>query len=254
LKIKCISLNLWDGGNLLPNIFKFLEEHADADLILLQEAYNSPDPALIENYRSVEVLQAKTGLPYAHFAPMVLDKLLIGKVEAGNAILSKFPILSSDVQFFDETYRERNAYDITGNPTMPRILQHVVVDAEGTKLNLYNLHGVWDLDGDNYSELRQNMSRVIRENVQGKQRAILAGDSNAKPTNKAMRDIEDCMFSVFGDGLKTTYNMRRKTNPGFATAACDVMYVSPDIKVIEKSCPDVDISDHLPLIVTLDIS
>jgi endonuclease/exonuclease/phosphatase family metal-dependent hydrolase len=253
VKIKCISLNLWDGGNLLPNILKFLDAHSDADLILLQETYNSGDPAMIANYRSVEVLQAKTGLPHVHFAPMVLDKLLIGKVEDGNTILSRFPILASDVQFFDEPYRERNPYDIAECPTMPRILQHVVVDAEGSKLNIYNLHGVWDLDGDNYSPQRQTMSQVIRQNVQGKEKAILAGDSNAKPTNKAMRDIEDYMVRVFGDELKTTYNMRRKNDPGYATAACDVMYVSSDIKVVEKDCPDVDISDHLPLVVTLDI-
>ncbi len=252
MKITCISLNLWNGGSLLPNILKFFDEHA-ADLYLLQEAYNSPDPALIENYRSVEVLQAKSGLPYANFAPMLLDKLLIGKVEAGNAVLSRYPIISSDIHFFDQPYRERDGYDPAEWPTSPRILQHVVVDTQGRELHVFNLHGVWDLDGDRFSPTRQKMSQVIRDSVRGKKNVILAGDSNARPTNKAMRDIENELVSVFGTELKSTYNMRRKDNSGYATAACDQMYVSSDIQILSAACPMVDISDHLPLVVTLAI-
>lgn len=253
MKLTCLSLNLWEGGNLFPNIYKFLEKHTDADLMLFQEAYNASDPAFVDNFRSVEILKAKTGLPYASFAPMALDRLLIGKVDSGNLVLSKYPITSSEVLFFDEPYRERDPHDPAEWASTPRILQHVVIDAEGQQLHVYNLHGVWDLDGDSYSPQRQLMSRVIVENVQGKANVILAGDSNAKPTNKAMRNIETHLVSVFGTGLKTTYNMRRKSNPGYASAACDVMYVSSNIKVLGKECPDVDISDHLPLIATLQL-
>jgi endonuclease/exonuclease/phosphatase family metal-dependent hydrolase len=56
---------------------------------------------------------------------------------------------------------------------------------------------------------------------------------------------------VFGEELKTTFNMKHKDNPGYATAAVDMMFISPDIKVSEKACPEVDVSDHLPLVVQL---
>lgn len=84
-----------------------------------------------------------------------------------------------------------------------------------------------------------------------KPHVILAGDTNAKPTNQAMRNLEKHFVSVFGDELTTTFNMKRKTNPGYATAAVDLMYISPDLEVIQKACLDVDVSDHLPLVVTL---
>ncbi len=48
--------------------------------------------------------------------------------------------------------------------------------------------------------------------------------------------------------------MRRKKDPGYATSAVDVVYVSPEIKIISRDCPNVDISDHLPLVATLDIA
>jgi endonuclease/exonuclease/phosphatase family metal-dependent hydrolase len=67
-----------------------------------------------------------------------------------------------------------------------------------------------------------------------------------------MRAIEEHLTSVFGNSLTTTFNMRRKENPGYATAAVDLMYISNDLRVTGKDCPDVDISDHLPLVVTLE--
>jgi endonuclease/exonuclease/phosphatase family metal-dependent hydrolase len=253
MTIKCISLNLWDGGNLFPNVTAFLKEHADADILLLQEVYNAHDPGFVENYRSLDALRGHLNYPYEAFAPAMLDKLLIGKVELGNAILSKFPITASDIQFFNDPYRERNPYDLAENPTAPRILQHAAIDFNGTELDVYNLHGVWDLNGDNYSERRRKMSETIISSVQNKKHVLLAGDSNAKPTNPALRNIEEHLTSVFGNEIQTTYNMHRKDNPGYATAACDVMFVSPDIRIVDKSCPDIDISDHLPLIATLEI-
>jgi endonuclease/exonuclease/phosphatase family metal-dependent hydrolase len=66
-----------------------------------------------------------------------------------------------------------------------------------------------------------------------------------------MRQVGQHLTSVFGDSLKTTFNISRKDNPGYATAAVDMMFVSSDIEVIEKACPAVDVSDHLPLVVQL---
>lgn len=253
MKIKCISLNLWNGGNLFPNILAFLNEHTDASILMFQEVYNAHDPGLVENFRSLDALREHFNYPYEVFAPAMLDKLLVGKIESGNAILSKYPITSSDVQFFSDPYRERDAYDPTENPSAPRILQHAVLDIDGTTLDVYNLHGVWDLDGDRYSERRQRMSETIINTVRDKKNVLFAGDSNALPTNPALRKIEKHLTSVFGDDIKTTYNMRRKDNPGYATAACDVVFVSPGIRIVEKVCPNVDISDHLPIIATLEI-
>lgn len=252
MKLKVVSLNLWMGGYLFPNIISFLKEH-DPDILLLQEVFNAHDTGLVENYRSLDALQATFDYPYQDFAPAYLERLIVGKVDKGNAVLSKFPIVSSDLQFFNEPYGEWDAYDPSGYPKLPRNLQHVVVNADGQEVHVYNFQGVYDLNGDNYSERRRNMSRMIIKSVRDKPNVILAGDTNAKLTNQAMRDIEEHLTSVFGDKLQTTFNMRRKDNPGYATAAVDLMYVSPGIQVLNKECPDVDISDHRPLVVELGI-
>jgi len=254
MEIKFICLNLWQGGNLFDAILQFLEQE-DADIIALQEVYDSKDLTLADKYRSIEVIRQHLGSAYHFdFAPAFLDNRKEGKIVQGNAVFSKFPIKSSNVTFFNEPYREDYTEVPANFPSCPRNLEHVVLQADARDIHIFNLQGVWDLDGDNYSERRQKMSEKIIDAVKGKTNVIFAGDTNSKPTNKAMRDIEQYLVSVFGDTLKSSFNMRRKTNPGYATAAVDLMYVSPDVQVLSHECRDIDISDHLPLIAKLRFS
>lgn len=237
----------------MPGIVAFLKKE-DADILLLQEVYDGTDPALPENYRSIQVLLRELGYRYHDFQPAMLDIVPEGKIEHGNAILSKLPITSSSNTFFSDPYRERHAHDPKEWPTTPRSLQHVTVSASERELNLYNFQGVWDLDGDNYSDPRKKMTEVILEQIRGKSHVILAGDTNATPGNQAITLIEHHLKNVFGRELTTSFNMRRKDNPGYATACVDMMFVSSDISVLDHSCPDIDISDHLPLVVTVRVN
>lgn len=252
MKLKFICLNLWWGGNLFPDIIEFLREE-DADIVVLQEVHDGRDPGLKDRLRSMQTLKRELGYPYQDFAEALVLKLPEGRVPSGNAVLSKYRITGRSVTpLFDSTKSEY--LDIPEQwPIFPRILQHVSLDTPSGEVNVFNMHGVWDLDGDNPSPQRRIMIDRTLAAIDDKPNVLLAGDTNATSGNPLLRDIEARLTSVFGNGLKSTFNMRRKTNPGYATAAVDHMYVSPDIKVLSKDCPDVDISDHLPLVVTLEI-
>ncbi len=252
MTLKFISLNLWWGGNLFPQIIDFLRAE-DADIVALQEVHDGKDPALKDRLRSMQVLKQELGYPHQEFALAHMLILPEGTLPSGNAVLSKFPITNSAVTFlFDPT---QTAYFDKPEqwPILPRILQGTSLDTPVGEVNVFNIHGVWDLDGDSPSPQRQTMVERTFEAIQGKSNVILAGDTNANQNNPVLLDIEKRLTSVFGRELASTFNMRRKDNPGYATAAVDHMYVSPNIKVLSHSCPDVDVSDHLPLIATLEI-
>jgi endonuclease/exonuclease/phosphatase family metal-dependent hydrolase len=248
--VKVVSLNLWQGGNLFPAILEFLEKE-NPDILLCQEAYNGTGD-LPKNHRTVEVIQERFKFPHSKFGAMFKDMERDG-IDSGLALFSKFPIASHEVTFFIGAYSERFESDPNSWATSPRLLQHAVVQLPETQLNVFNMHGVWDLDGDNFGERRRIMRDAFLKAVKGKTNVVLAGDSNAKPTNPAMQALEGPLKSVFGKELVSTFNMRRKDNPGYATAAVDLMYVSPNIQVVDKACPDVDISDHRPIMATLEI-
>jgi endonuclease/exonuclease/phosphatase family metal-dependent hydrolase len=253
MTVKVVCLNLWLGGRLMDGIIDFLRQQ-DADILLLQEVFASDDPKAPANYRSLETITEQLPFRYSDFAPALVDNMPEGKVLSGNAVLSKFPIIDKDVIFFRESFSERpHPEDPQYMPSSPRNLQHVELETPAGKLNVYNFQGVWDLDGDNYSDRREEMSQKIITAVEGKKNVILAGDTNAQPTNKAMKDIEQHLRSAFGTELKSTFNMKHKTNPGYATARVDMIFTSPGIKALEKQCHDVDVSDHLPLSATLEI-
>lgn len=252
MRVKFLSLNLWHGI-LIDRCIDFLKEQ-DADIVILQEVHSSNDSKLPAALRSLEVIQERLRYEYQDFAPGLLFDHPEGKIPNGNAILSKFKIVNTDYEFFQEKFNN-NYEDIPENyPKYPRILQHVELDTPIGKMNVFNFHGVWDLDGDSYSDRRKEMSEKIIKAVKDKSNVLLGGDTNAKPTNRAIKDIEQYLKSVFGDSLKSTFNMSRKDNPGYATAAVDMLFVSPNIKVIDKECPDVDISDHLPVVATLEVA
>ena len=252
MKLKVISINLWDGGRLLEEALDFIVQQ-DPDILALQEVCDSKNPSLEARFRTLDILKERLSYVSYHYAPEFIDNRQEGRIPQGNAVFSKFPIVDSSVVFFDRPLDE-NYVELPENfATISHNLQHLLLDTPGGGINFYNFHGVWDLDGDNFSPPRKNMSATIMKAIAGKENVILVGDTNAKPTNQAIRNIEKNLKSVFGDMATTTFNMRRKDNPGYATAAVDMIFVSKNIRVISSDIPDVDISDHLPLVATLDL-
>jgi endonuclease/exonuclease/phosphatase family metal-dependent hydrolase len=253
MTFKFISLNLWWGGNLFDQIVEFLESE-QADVIALQEVFDGHDPSLPERLRSMDALKARLNYPHQRFAHSHILAMPEGKLPSGNALLSRFPIVDQTVTYLFEATRDEYQDVPEQWPIFPRILQGVKLDTPAGEINVFNIHGVWDLDGDNPSEARKTMVEKTLQAVADKPNVLLTGDTNATTGNPLLRDIDKRLTSVFGNELTSTFNMRRKDRPGYATAAVDHMWVSPEIKVLSHSCPDVDISDHLPLIATLELS
>jgi endonuclease/exonuclease/phosphatase family metal-dependent hydrolase len=253
MKLKVVSLNLWNGGRRMEPALNFLRSQ-DADIVFLQEVYNGESQEVEPRFRSMQVLEAELGYPHAEFAPAMLDTLPEGSFPVGNAILAKYPLHAQKTSFFNEPFHELKSTDPKTFKTMPRILQQAVCETPSGISNLFNVHGVWDLDGDNFGDRRRRMRDIILADIADNQNVILAGDTNAQPTNEMWLAIEECLDSVFGVELKSTFNMKHKTNPGYATARVDMIFTSPNIQVLEKQCHEADVSDHLPLSATVELS
>jgi endonuclease/exonuclease/phosphatase family metal-dependent hydrolase len=97
------------------------------------------------------------------------------------------------------------------------------------------------------------MVEKITERIKGKERVILAGDFNFNPDTESGKKIEKFLINIFKDEIRSTFNTRRKENPAFKNVIVDMIYISSDLKIIERYSPDVDVSDHLPLVCVLEI-
>lgn len=251
MKIKFLQLNIWNGGKLLENLETLLVDQMP-DIACFQEVFGGSGAGLPRSYKTIEEFQKIFPGYYYHFAPSFGDIDSHGTFDRGNAIFSKFPIVSSNITFFDLPYRVFAEQKERNFEQTPRVLEHCVVDTGRQILNVFNHHGIWGYDGKD-NPRRLEMAKVVVKQIQGKENIILSGDFNMDPDTETIRIIEQYVKSVFGTTLTSTFNMKQKKDLGYAEAAVDMIFISPTIEVKDKKCLDVDVSDHLPLIATLVI-
>ncbi len=251
MSIKIICLNIW-RGELLDNALTFLLAE-QPDILMLQEVTNGQDPSLPKRYRLVETLQSQLGEEYSyHFAPTLMNDCRAGKIEEGNAVFSRLPIVTQHTVFFSGVYGDY--VDRPENYALcPRSLQHVMLAAGAVPLHVINFHGIWDIDGKNPSLARQKMVEAVMAETGERGHYVIGGDTNATADNPAMQPLEKNFHTVFGNTRITGFNMRRKTNPAYGYVVVDMLYTSPDIKIVSSASPDIDVSDHLPMILEIEV-
>lgn len=252
MRIKLISINVYVGGKIWDNLVNFIKSE-DPDILLLQEVFNGTNPTLPKNYRTYQEFK-KLGFMSSSFEQAFIYEDERGLTPEGNAIFSKFEIADSKMYFLNPSDFAQCYKDIPENwPVLPRIAQQCEIIHEDQKINVVNVQGIWDLAGDNPSEAREKMISLILENTRDLKNVIIAGDTNANINNPVLNMLEEVYQPVFGAELKSTFNMLHKTNPGYATAAVDLMFISKDVQIISKAVPQVDVSDHLPVVVELEL-
>lgn len=250
MKLKVIQLNIW-RGQVLDNAVEFFKKE-DPDIITLQEVYDGKDKTLASPYRTFEYLQETFPNFHAVYSPQFGDLTTYGQIEEGNAIFSKFPIVSHDTTFFDIPYGTFDNHAKTHFDDNPQSVLHGKLDVNGIEVNVFCVHGIWGYDGKD-SARRLKMADTLLAVSTGVKNVIMTGDFNMDPDNESANKIAKNLVHVFGSELTSTFNMKHKKDPGFAKAAVDMMFVSPNIKVMEKESPNVDVSDHLPLVATLEV-
>lgn len=252
MNLRVVTINVWHGGRVMEPLLAFLKD-VDPDILFIQEARSSKHQELELRLRMMEYFQAELGYQHSDFVPHYRDyDESDGLDYAGNAIFSKLPIKSRKIVYYDTPYSETYR-DVPGNyHNCPGTIDYYELETVDSTINAFNIHGPLDFDGDHFGEGRRKMSDAIISMTSDLEKVILAGDTNSKPTNEAFTRITH-LNNVFGDSLTSTFNMRHKDNPGYATAVVDMMLVSPDIKILTRECPDIDVSDHRPLVVQLEV-
>ncbi len=255
MKLKFICLNLYEGGLLFDNIIDFLNVE-DPDIIAFQEVNNGVDPNLPNYLRTMQVLSENLPAYHHFFSPEMLMRYPEGKINIGNALFSKFPITNQQTVFLNVPYGEYDSVPIGGDFSKhPKNMQCCEILVEDQIVTVCNLHGIWGLNGiDNEDRLK--MSALIVEQVKDKSKVILAGDFNLKPNTQTIMNIEAYLTNIFKDELDTTFNLSRKDLdrfPGYATAVVDMIFTSQDLVVTKHTCPNRDVSDHLPLLIEIDL-
>ncbi len=249
--MKILTVNIWNGGRIWDSLIPFIQK-LQPDIIFMQEVFDSPREDVEQRFRSTQGIRDTLKYPYDHFTPAFINAVEVGDVVEGLMILSKFPIVENDTFYLYGEYGRRDLQTPDGFRSTPRILQHAVVEYENKKLHLYNIHGIWDEHGDD-TPLRLEMAKDILSYIDDAEYVILGGDFNVQPDTKTIRMIESTFTNVLRGETETTFNMKRKENLAFGKAIADMFFVSNNVTVTEKTVHHVDVSDHLPLSIEVEL-
>lgn len=252
MKVKVICLNMWLGGKLFENVQQLMKRE-NAHILCLQEVHHAESLPPQEKWHVISELANILGYSQYAFAPATGVLLEDGsRIQFGNAILSKLPIKSSFSIFYDVPYNGMNRRTPDDYRFEPRNLQHAEIKIGDKVLHVFNTQGIWGFDGDD-NERRLAMGDMIAREIAEKQQALLMGDFNVLEGTKTIGKIEGHMKNIFKGELKTSFNMRHKQGGGFASAVVDMVFASPDVKILNHYSLSDNVSDHVPLVGEFEI-
>jgi len=212
----------------LPEVAALLKEMG-ADLVGLQEVDDGCT-------RSAQVRQAaecakQAGFPYFAFGKNIDHQ----GGEYGNAILSKYPIVSA----------ETVSYQVICPTDHNRSYMRVGVEVDGKVLYFYNTHLTLQKNGEAEEEVKELCARMQQDEY-----AIAVGDFNLKAPAVAQL-AEPAILTLNGGAGRETLNTFSTKNP---IHPIDNILITPNLVVTEEAqTHHGTLSDHNPIWATLDL-
>lgn len=257
--MKLISLNTW-GGKYFNPLISFIQQHLkDTDIFCFQEIKDTEtNIKQLHGYRLnllSEIKQILTNfqvfyLPVAKSYDDQLNKVNID-LTFGSAIFIKNSIKVTS--YIDHIVSEHKGFielkkDFSNLPTP---LQEASFKLNDKEFTVFNFHGP-PRPGNKLDTPRRlweikNTKEIIDQKSGSK---ILVGDFNLLPETQSIKIIENNMRNL----IKEFHIERTRSNlspyfgkPDFQKFA-DYAFVFPEVDVKNFEVPDVQISDHLPMI------
>lgn len=251
MRIKLINLNVWFGGRLWDNIVEYLQAE-QPDILMLQEAYANAqggEPRM----NTVASIQKHLDLPHTEFETQFILQQNNETASWGNAILGRFPLSNKRVCWLQgQGSILVNGEDLKQRSAAPRNLLHCQMSLQDKVYNLMTLQGIWAPD-EKVIPGQREMARLIVDYIQRQENIILTGDFNVNEETEPIKLIDQQLTNIFHGERTSSFNMKQKTKPGYATGIVDFIFTSTDIKVIDHYTAPHDVSDHQSQVVVLDL-
>lgn len=233
MNVRILSWNIW-FGTYLDKVTGFLKNFG-ADIIGLQEVTQTPDG---QNNLAVG-LAAK--LRYSFVYATGMDLRPYGKeLVMGNAILSKYPIISN------------KTYILSKKDS--RVAIEADLDINGKTLHVFNTHLL---------HTHQQPSKIQEEQVNTlvsvlpKDNTLVMGDFNATPDSAAIQIMRRAVKQADGDSTTPSWSMYSEgcnvCAPKDVSTRLDYIFATNDIRVKQFNTEHSDGSDHLPISLDIEI-
>ena len=265
--LRIISWNLRSFGNnskhaehpdsIRRRMINFLKQQ-HADVLLLQEFVEYHNDAL---YSNTQMLRDSLGYKYCFVSNDVINYMSYGKVEMGIAIFSKYPFqdtlrltypgmavpecaLSAGILFNNKRLRLITTHLVSMNLTKGKVERFDEAFKRYDSAFIYSSSKFTKLKVYDQQHVKQAKELKAFAN-QFKEPVFISGDFNSVPSSYTYNVIKGNFTDAFlnkGFGIGRTYN---SISP---TLRIDYILTHPDLKISQYYCPQINLSDHFPVI------
>lgn len=258
MRLKILTLNLFLPGSnkLFLSALDFLKKE-NADFMLLQEVYDGKAQDLPAKFRKCQEIKQLFPRFYDAYMPVFTDQRKTeGEVIDGSLILSRFPLGKSKSIFIDRGQIKAEHDAIGDFSDFPAGFLSVDTQIDDKQVKLINMHGPVNFNGVEDDKRRMKLLNLILADIKDDDYVIVGGDSNAQPATQLYSQLQNKLQDPFKNKLKTTFNLKQKDLekfPGYAGVIVDMLMCSKKFKILNNYQPQVDISDHLPLVMEVEL-
>jgi endonuclease/exonuclease/phosphatase family metal-dependent hydrolase len=241
--MKILQWNVWYQER-AANVLKLLEE-VQADIVCLQECTIN-NPTYNVNIDVPGLLAEKLGY-YKYFVPVYPDT---GDGLYGNAILSRYPILSSR-----NVFTQIGKSNTTDYSQESRVYIELVLDTPTGPLTVGTTHMSYVHKFAVTDAKKRETDMLVHELSKNKERFYFSGDLNALPESYVLQEVSKVLTHVGPDVVQNTWDTKNFNYEGFVGGALhwrlDYCFATPDIAVVSSKIIPTEYSDHLPIVVTI---
>ena len=254
--MKLVQLNIWHARR-YDAVVAFLRDQ-DPDIITLQEVTSYSENWGERAMDVFEQLKTDLGLREGANAPAFFRE---GQPPGyhGNAILSRFPLISSQVHFLSGRYSSTQSF--AGNWLLePRNTLQVLLQTGAGSLRVFSTHLTFSPGFETSPVQMAQAGRLARLLQRGRGQntpTILAGDLNTLPGSPVIQLLERQLHNQSSGQPLLTFARQPFIFGDFRVDGLryqvDYVFTGPHIQPLSIQAVDVECSDHLPLVFTFNL-
>jgi endonuclease/exonuclease/phosphatase family metal-dependent hydrolase len=253
MTVKILQWNVWYKED-PSKLADFLVE-VGADILCLQEmTTTSPDNPLVD---VPELLARRLGFYKCYFeAQRWVSRGVLLRTQ-GNAILSRYPVARPRLVFVQESQGPEPPYDGEG-----RVYGETEVDLGESWLTVATAHLSYVRSFGVAPFQERECERLMGAIGQERERYVFAGDLNSLPGSELVRELPERTGLVHAGPDYAVKTWTTKPHSPFSAGGSpqegldwrlDYVFASPDVRVVRSEVLETDLSDHLPILVTVEV-
>ena len=265
--MKLISLNvaLFESNN--SKLTEFLKQQKP-DIICLQEVVREIEESVLPEYITKgPVDKATTDLKHSFYGPnSVMQNFdmeefhgqesfhfdLGGLAEMGNYTKSKYEVVKGQNIFLENHFTYTTDHSNWPEEDYRAVLvTDLIIDEK--PLRILNYHGIWTRGKLGNKKTLAACKKINALALEAKGKVVICGDFNLFPDTPSMKLFETSFVSLVDQfKIKTTRPNANELN-NLDRNVVDYIFVSRGVKVNKFEVIQLDVSDHLPLVLNFEI-